>query len=64
MKKHGVVLFMHFVELCIVCLYDTKMMVADATKTCWRIVMYDKTYFIGVNLLIRGISVNLKLFFP
>jgi hypothetical protein len=33
-------------------LYDTLMMVAEATETCRRRVMYGKTYFIDVRLLV------------
>jgi len=35
----------------LVFVYATLMMVAEATETCWRIVIYAKTCFIDVHLV-------------
>ena len=42
-------LIVHFVQLFVrilfVFLYDTLMMVTEATETCWWILIYDKTFY-------------------
>jgi hypothetical protein len=45
-----------FVFLC-----DTVMMGAEATETCRRIALNDRTHFIGVHLLVCYVSVTKSL---
>jgi len=38
------------------------MMVAKATETCWRLMIYVKAYFNGVHFLVHNESINIKNF--